>query len=257
MAKHRISDNEVEALLRGDAIGVSPELSALAQSLSDFRAAAFETVAQPTAALTARLRPQGESELVTSRVSIESATTASARTTSRKKRVRRALSWFTGLGLLAKILLGSTVAAAAVVSAGAGGVLPGGAQDAFDTVVSLVAPNLHDGPDSVPTGEPSIEPNDQPTGEPTVGPSPEPTEGADTPSGTIPESGDDSTEGADDPSGDGSDPGDDNQGKKDKGDKKDKKEHSDGRDSGGSGATGTTTDGNGGKPQGNGGGKKD
>ncbi|MEO7348317.1 MAG: hypothetical protein ABIW32_00400 [Terrimesophilobacter sp.] len=49
-------------------------------------------------------------------------------------------STIAGLGLAAKIALGAGVAVAATAGAGAAGVLPAGAQDAFDTVVSTVVP---------------------------------------------------------------------------------------------------------------------
>ncbi len=148
MTKHRISDDEAEALLRGDATGVSPELAALAESFSEFRAAAFETSPQPSAALRARLKTDAP---------------VPAGAISRKKRVRKMVSWFTGLGVLAKIILGSTVAAAAVGGAGVAGVLPGGAQDAFNTVVSVVVPATDDEPESTPTDDPSVEPTPEPT----------------------------------------------------------------------------------------------
>ena len=148
MTKHGISDDEAEALLRGDATGVSPELAALADSLSEFRAAAFETTAQPSAALLARL---------------EADAPVPAGAISRQKRVRKMLSWFTGLGVLAKIILGSTVAAAAVAGAGAAGALPGGAQDVFNTVVSVVVPATDDEPESTPTENPTVEPSPEPT----------------------------------------------------------------------------------------------
>jgi hypothetical protein len=154
MTDHRISDDDAEALLRGDATGVSPELAALADSLSEFRAAAFETTAQPSAALLARL---------------EADAPVSAGAVSDRKRVRKMVSWFTGLGVLAKIILGSTVAAAAVAGAGAAGVLPGGAQDAFNTVVTVVVPATDDEPESTPTDEPSADPSDDPSPEPTEG----------------------------------------------------------------------------------------
>jgi hypothetical protein len=147
MTKHRISDDEADALLRGDATGVSPELAAVAESLSEFRAAAFETTPQPSAALLARLTTDAP---------------VPARAISRKKRVRKMVSWFTGLGVLAKIILGSTVAAAAVGGAGVAGVLPGGVQDAFNTVVSVVVPATDDEPESTPTDDPSIEPTPEP-----------------------------------------------------------------------------------------------
>jgi hypothetical protein len=148
MTKHRISDDDAEALLRGDASGVSPELAALAKSLTEFRASAFAPAAQPSAALLARL---------------EADAPVPAGAISRKRRVRRMLSWFTGLGVLAKIVLGSTVAAAAVTGAGAAGALPGGAQDVFNTVVSVVVPATDDEPESTPTDDPSVEPSPEPT----------------------------------------------------------------------------------------------
>lgn len=74
------------------------------------------------------------------------------------------IAWFTGLGVVAKILLASTVATAAVVSTGAAGVLPGGAQDTFDSVVSVVIPSAVD---EEPTDQPTTEPTDEPTTEPT------------------------------------------------------------------------------------------
>lgn len=154
MTNHRISDDEAEALLRGDAAGVSPELAALAESLSEFRAAAFEPTAQPSAALLARL---------------EADAPVPAGAVSRQKRVRKMVSWFTGLGILAKIILGSTVAAAAVAGAGAAGVLPGGAQDAFNNVVSVVSPTTDDEPESTPTDDPSTDPSEDPSPEPTDG----------------------------------------------------------------------------------------
>lgn len=76
------------------------------------------------------------------------------------------VAWFTGLGIVAKILLASTVATAAVVSGGAAGVLPGGAQDTFDTVVSVVVP--------VQVQEQEQE-QEQPTSTPTDGSTTEPT----------------------------------------------------------------------------------
>ena len=224
MAEHRNSDDEVEALLRGDATGVSPELSALAQSLSEFRAAAFQITPRPSAALLARVAHGAR------------AGTEPTRTGTRRKRARRLFSWFTGMGVLVKIVLGSTVAAAVVVGAGVGGVLPGGAQDAFDTVVSVLAPATHDEPGSTspddqlvePTSEPVGElspasggqPSSDPTAEPTSEPSPGPTDSADDPGEAASEPSDSSNEDANESSGD--DVPEPAHEKKDKKDKKDK-----------------------------------
>ena len=71
------------------------------------------------------------------------------------------LSWLTGLGVLAKIVLASSVASAAVLGAGAAGVLPAGAQDAFNTVVASVTT---DDPEATPTESP--EPDASESGHP-------------------------------------------------------------------------------------------
>jgi len=71
------------------------------------------------------------------------------------------LSCLTGLGVLAKIVLASSVASAAVLGAGAAGVLPAGAQDAFNTVVASVST---DDPEATPTESP--EPDASASGHP-------------------------------------------------------------------------------------------
>lgn len=68
------------------------------------------------------------------------------------------ISWFTGLGVLAKVALAAGVAVAAVGGVGAAGALPGGTQEAFDHLVSVVVPTTDNDPGSTPTTEPSPEP---------------------------------------------------------------------------------------------------
>lgn len=145
MTKHRISDTEA---------------AALAAAMSEFKAAAFERAPQPSAELLVRLDLHSASRKATlaqpePKVS-EATVLASAGTVSTKKRVRQMLSWLTGLGVLAKIALASSVASAAVLGAGAAGVLPTPAQDAFNTVVTSVT--LED-PDATPSEFPSPEPS--------------------------------------------------------------------------------------------------
>ncbi len=155
MTKHRINDAEE---------------AALASALSKFRAAAFEHAPRPSAELRARLElsgASGKASLATfSSGAVESTVSASAdtaepHTRDRKKRVRQMLSWLTGLGVLAKIVLASSVASAAVLGAGAAGVLPAGAQDAFNTVVASVTT---DDPEATPTESP--EPDASESGHP-------------------------------------------------------------------------------------------
>lgn len=149
MTKHRITDDEAAALLRGETPGARADLADLADSIAQFRAAAFETTPRPSAELLARLNVKDASS---------SAVATPVAAISRRKRVRRMVSWFAGLGVLAKIALGSGVALAAVTTAGATGVLPAGAQEAFNTVVSVVTTTEE--PASTPTEEPSPQPTE-------------------------------------------------------------------------------------------------
>ena len=160
MTKHRINDAEE---------------AALASAMSKFRAAAFEHAPRPSAELRAHLElsgASGEASLATfslatfSSGAVESTVSASADTAEshkrdRKKRVRQMLSCLTGLGVLAKIVLASSVASAAILGAGAAGVLPAGAQDAFNTVVASVST---DDPEAIPTESP--EPDASASGHP-------------------------------------------------------------------------------------------
>ena len=66
------------------------------------------------------------------------------------------VAWVAGLGIVAKIVLGSTVAVAAVGGAGVAGLLPGGAQEVFDTVVST-----EETTPVVPTDDPSTVPAEE------------------------------------------------------------------------------------------------
>jgi hypothetical protein len=144
MRKHRITDADVSALVTGRTPDGRPELEVLAQSLSEFRTASFESVPQPSAALAARLSLGGATGISVSNESafaddnIETTSPTSRGTRSRKGLVRTVFAWIAGLSLGLKIVLGTAVAAVAATGAGAAGVLPFGTQDAFDEVVSVV-----------------------------------------------------------------------------------------------------------------------
>jgi hypothetical protein len=158
MRKHRITDADVSALVTGRTPDGRPELEVLAQSLSEFRTASFESVPQPSAALAARLSlgnatgisVSNESAFADDNIETTSPTSRGAR--SRKGLVRTVFTWIAGLSLGLKIALGSVVAAAAATGAGAAGVLPFGTQDAFDEVVSVVV-ETDDGLDDGTDGE--------------------------------------------------------------------------------------------------------
>ena len=150
MRNHRTTDIDAAALAKGVASNLAPEFADVATALSAFRGAAFETLPQPSAELRERL---------------EHGTDVSASTTEETKRsgaggVRRMVAWVAGLGIVAKILLGTTVAVAAVGGAGAAGLLPGGAQEVFDTVVSTEETTPVE-----PTDDPSTEPTETAPGE--------------------------------------------------------------------------------------------
>lgn len=133
--------------------------AALTAALSEFKAAAFERAPRPSAELLARLDLHGASGKVaptkSSSAAIEALVSADADTVSDKKRVRQMFSWLAGLGVFAKIVLASSVASAAVLGAGAAGVLPESAQEAFNTVVSSVTED----PEATPTDEPTPAPS--------------------------------------------------------------------------------------------------
>jgi hypothetical protein len=167
MRKHRISDADAAALLKGQAPAARPDLAPLAEAVSEFRIAAYSASLAPSAELAARLdltRASGISASAASAsdaVTVEAPAIATSGAASRKRKVKHMFSWFIGLGLAAKIALGTVVAAAAVTGAGVAGVLPGDVQEAFDTVVTVVEPAVD------PTVDPAVDPTAEPTAEPT------------------------------------------------------------------------------------------
>lgn len=142
---HRISDDDAQALVKGHAPVARPELAHLAGSMSEFRSAAFETVPRPSAELASRLDLARASRISTLDMAVsdsdmvQTQSVAASEAGSHKKGAKNLISWFVGLGLGTKIVLGATVAVAATTGAGAAGALPDGAQDAFDKVVSVVS----------------------------------------------------------------------------------------------------------------------
>ena len=134
----------------GTAPADRPELADVATALSEFRIATNEPLPTPSSRLKERLdggwpvSPEG-TKLVVVR--------------PRAGGRRTIAGWVAGASILAKIALGSTVAVAAVTTAGAVGVLPGGAQQVFDSAVNFVLPGtprdaeLVTTPVPVPTAE--------------------------------------------------------------------------------------------------------
>jgi hypothetical protein len=173
MRKHPFSDDDIEALLRGDTPQRRPELASVADAVAEMRIASSGTPPQPNAALAALL----DHGLVAQGLSAEkgdlpvtAASNASgpARQVFRlpKWRNRMIIEWIAGMGLAAKLGLGATMAAASVATAGVGGVLPGPTQGAFETVVNTTTPftvgetGTPDTPAPTPSDVPTPAPSD-------------------------------------------------------------------------------------------------
>lgn len=120
MRKQRISDRDASALLQGRTPDERPDLAPIAESVAQFRAAAFEAAPRPSAELL--------SLISASTPALAAATSASrnSEVSSSQGRVKKNMfASIAGLGLATKLVLGVSVAAVAgVAGAGAAGVLP-------------------------------------------------------------------------------------------------------------------------------------
>lgn len=125
----RISEQDAQGLAHGRVPGRS-DLNALADLLTEYRSAAIGSAPRPSAALAARL-DLSATPIAMRRDEDEAASGVG---------VRRAASGLFGLGVTAAIIFATASGAAAVVGAGSAGLLPPGAQDAFDQVVSTIVP---------------------------------------------------------------------------------------------------------------------
>jgi hypothetical protein len=165
MRKHRITGSDAATLVTGVPPEWRPELGELADAIGQFRTAAFTSVPRPSAALQAHLDFDPASAALTVEYQAAMVTKGRELTSASKAPLHRKrnsiLGWLAGLGAIAKIALGSTVALAAVTGAGAAGVLPGVTQVAFDTVISDVTSHAEE-PMPVPAETPSSGPSGHP-----------------------------------------------------------------------------------------------
>ncbi|WP_210509197.1 hypothetical protein [Naasia sp. SYSU D00057] len=162
MRKQRITDDEVTALLQGRTPSGRADLESVAAVVDALRLTSFEAPPRPSAELAARLdleratwisEPAGGLPAdATRQVPVLEAAPA-------KGRVRMFFSWFAGLGLATKIVLGATGAAVATVGAGAAHVLPPAIQTTFDEAVTTVVGDEEPVEDT--TGEVAEEPTDE------------------------------------------------------------------------------------------------
>jgi hypothetical protein len=140
----RISEKDADRLARGRVLE-RPDLNPLADLLADYRSAAIGAAPQPSAALAARL------DLSATPIALQRDTVAE--TSVSGAGARRTASGLVGLGVTVAIVLAGASGAAAVVGAGSAGLLPSGAQNAFDRVVSLIVPPGVAGTETTDRGE--------------------------------------------------------------------------------------------------------
>ena len=149
MRKHRITHNEAQQLLAGQALEGRSETAVLASSLQAFRDAAFATAPRPSVALAAQFGSLTGADIsvATGGSSPHTVGTGSASSTPapapQKKGKKQMFAWIAGLGLAAKLTVGASTVALGLTGvgvAGAAGVLPGDVQAAFDDTVSVVLP---------------------------------------------------------------------------------------------------------------------
>ena len=126
-----ISDRDGVEFAHGR-VPARPDLDSLADLLTAYRSAAIGSAPRPSAALSARLDPSATHIVMQRDAVTEGGSTGAG--------ARRAASGLLGLGVTVGIILAAASGAAAVVGAGSAGLLPPGAQDAFDQVVSAFAP---------------------------------------------------------------------------------------------------------------------
>jgi hypothetical protein len=158
----RISEQASSGLAHGRVPG-RPDLNPLADLLTEYRAAAIGSAPRPSAALAARL------DMSATPIAMQRDLVAGVESSG--VGVRRAASGLFGLGVTVTIILAAASGAAAVVGAGSAGILPPGAQDAFDQVVSTIVPPGVAGTETTDEGE-------VPSDSSVTGPAPQ------TPSGT-------------------------------------------------------------------------
>ncbi len=130
-----LDDLAIEAILGGD--DVPAGLGRLAAFAAGVRAVGDGPAPRPSPEL-ANLLETGSAAM---------ATAAGATTLDQRRNQRAALAKVAGLGLVAKVSLAATTAAAGVIGAGAAGVLPGGAGRVVRDAIEVVTPVEFTDPD--------------------------------------------------------------------------------------------------------------
>src|SRR4051794_26546624 len=141
MRNQRITDAEVTALLQGRTPSGRTDLESVAAVVDALRLTSFDAPPRPSAELAARLDLERVTWISDTAGGLPVDATrrvSRSETAPAKGRVRMFFSWFTGLGLAGKIVLGAAGVAVATVGAGTAHVLPSVVQTAFDDTVTTV-----------------------------------------------------------------------------------------------------------------------
>lgn len=143
MRKNRLSHADVAALLDGTAPSGRPDLASVAALVDDLRLNSFEAPPRPTAELASRLDVDRASWISPAaggllQTSDRGAAPVLAAPAPKRGKARMFFTWFTGLGLAAKIGIGAGAVAFGAVGAGAVNALPAPVQHGFNQVVSAV-----------------------------------------------------------------------------------------------------------------------
>jgi len=139
-----ISDSEAKQLANGR-VPARRDLDSVADLLTAYRSAAIGAAPRPSAALSDRL------DLTATPIHMQRG--AGMERGSEGAGARRTAGGLFGLGVTVVIILGAASGAAAAVSAGSAGLLPPGAQQAFDQVVSIFSPSGDAGQETTGEGE--------------------------------------------------------------------------------------------------------
>ncbi|MFC0682809.1 hypothetical protein ACFFGH_33675 [Lysobacter korlensis] len=143
MRDHRITDAHAAALLDGHVPEDREDLLQVAAVVGALRLASFDAPPRPSAALAARLDLDRLAWVSAARgpevPACEVARTNVLTQRPVKAKAKRALGWFTGLGVAAQLALGAGAVSASAAGVGIAAALPPVAQQVFDAVVATVA----------------------------------------------------------------------------------------------------------------------
>lgn len=162
--KNRITDADAELLLAGRAPEGRPGLEELAAAVTAFRSATAKATPRPSPEMAARLDvPQDE--LMSARATSPGTSSRRFETDSPAPRARmrsvgaiaRATERVSLFGLAARVAVGVGALLLGITVAGAAGALPGGVQDAFDDLVSMVIPSDGDDKPVIIDEEPAVD----------------------------------------------------------------------------------------------------